>query len=146
MAKLRGETGRLEVNIEDDPTKDAIWKNVAGEMTVSGSFDTATDVADTKDNKSGFSIQQPTTSSGTLDLTVKYATDVVNTDDLVYKDFFDRHTGKTRFDARLDTPIFTLTGKMVVLGFDISASNQAFTEYTVSLGYAEKPTFTPKTT
>ena len=146
MAKLRGEIGRLKVRTSAEGTDPEVYKNVAGEMTLSGSFDTATDVADTKDNESGFSIIAPTTSSGSLDLTAKYATDVVNTGDLVYKGFFERHKDKTKFKVQFDATIFTITAMMVVLGFDVSASNTAFIEYTVNLGYAETPTFTPKTT
>lgn len=145
MAKLRGESARLEIETTveaDDGTKTTSYKNVAGEMTTNGSFDTATDVADTKDNKSGWSLVLPTTISGTLDLSCKYATDVEKATDLEYKDLFELHKGKTIFNARFNTDVFTIQGKFVVLSLDLTAANSSVTEYSVSLGYAEKPTFT----
>ena len=143
MAKLRGEQTRLEVNIGTDDTPD--WVNVAGEMSIGGGFSSATDTANTKDNKSGWSIVGPVRLSGTLELTCEYPIGVENSDDLAYKDFFGYGKDKAIRGGRLITPVFDLEFKFVVLNVSLSASNASFTEYTVSLGYAEKPKFTVKT-
>ena len=140
MAKLRGETGRLQINTAAADA-DPVWNNIAGEMGSSISFGRGTIAVDTKDNKSGWSQYQPTPVSGTIDLTVKYPIEVENSGDLVYKDFFTRSAAKTEFDARIVTSIFTLNMKLIVLSLDINAANQDVVEYSVSLGYVEKPKF-----
>ena len=139
MAKLRGEKARTQVDISKTSTPS--WQNIAGEMSTNPSFSTSIRTANTKDNDGGWSKQSPGIISGTYEITAKYPTDTKADDDLVYKDFFTRLTDKSIVSVRFVTPVFSITAKMSVMSVNVTAANQDFVEYTVSLKYSEKPTY-----